>query len=287
MNTGTVQLHYREQGRGRVPVLFLHGNLGCGDWSDLVAQRLPSDMRLIAPDWRGCGDSPKPEPLDDYANYSMATHAGDMLALLDRLGVDHCDLFTHSTGDLIATHMLLAQPARFGRVVSISPVGPMGLPFTEEQIQGFRIMRDHPAIARSGVATAVSSLFRPESLAAGGGPPVFRDEVTEEQRTLFERVLARTQVLSDGIWVGTPLHLDRTYRDGTLRQRQAELDRPRLILQGAGDAWIPRADVQEMASTLPHCDLRIIEGVGHSLNVEAPDVCTEALVDFLRLAPNT
>lgn len=281
LETAAVQLHYRGELRGGTPVLFLHGNLGCGDWIDLVARRLAGDLGLIAPDWRGCGDSEKPVPEQDFANYSMAVHADDMLGLLDGLGIDHCHLLTHSTGDLIATHMLLRAPERFGRVLSISPVGPMGLAFTEAQLQGFGIMRDNPEVARAGLATAVPTLFDIGSLAPGRAP-AFADSATREQRELFEHLLARTRVLSDGIWVGTPYHLDRTWRDGGLRQRQEDFAHPRRILWGSEDAWIPRADVEEMADRMPRCELEVVEGIGHSLNVEAPDLCARAVEEFLR-----
>ncbi|MFV8836013.1 alpha/beta fold hydrolase [Aquisalimonas sp. APHAB1-3] len=282
MTTAPISLHYREQGGGTTPVLFIHGNLGCGDWVDLVARELPSSVRLIAPDWRGCGDSPKPEPAPDYANYGMAVHAADMLALLDRLEIGRCHLFTHSTGDLIATHMLLAEPERFGRIFSLSPVGPMGLPFAQSQLDGFRVMRDDMDVARMGLATAVSSLFEPESLGSGGQPR-FRAETSADQRTLFEHLLGRTRVLSDGVWLGTPYHLDQTYRSGQLRRRQAELTHPRRIVRGREDAWIPLADVEEMAECMPGCELQLIDGIGHSMNVEAPEACAASLLEFLTL----
>lgn len=276
----SVRLHYRGEVRGGTPVVFLHGNLGCGDWIDLVARRLGDALDLIAPDWRGCGESDKPLPDQDFANYSMAVHADDMLGLLNGLGIDHCHLLTHSTGDLIATHMLLQAPERFGRILSISPVGPMGLAFTEAQLQGFRIMRDTPDVARAGLASAVPTLFTAGSLAPGHAP-TFADSATSEQRALFEHLLARTRLLSDGIWVGTPYHLNRTWRDGGLRRRQPDLAHPRRILWGSEDAWIPRADVEEMAERMPRCELEVVEGIGHSLNVEAPDRCARVVEEFL------
>ncbi len=280
VDTPSVQLHYRSHGGGGPTVLFLHGNLGCGDWIDLVARRLPQGVTLIAPDWRGCGDSGKPALTDDYSNYAMDVHAADMLGLLDALDIRHCHLLTHSTGDLIATHMLLQAPERFGRVLSLSPVGPMGLPFTPEQRQGFEIMRDSPDVARAGLATAVPTLFRPESLGQGRLPE-YADTASDEQRRHFEHLLQRTQMLSDGIWLGTPYHLGRTWQDGGLRERQADLTHPRLILWGGEDAWIPRADVDDMAGRMPRCELRVVDGIGHSVNVEAPDLCADVVQSFL------
>src|SRR5205085_8198093 len=85
VQAGELNIAYVDRGTGSNVVLALHGNLGCADWLDLVLPLLPGNIRVIAAEWRGCGDSDKPDPLPDYSNYSMATHAGDMLALLDAL----------------------------------------------------------------------------------------------------------------------------------------------------------------------------------------------------------
>ncbi len=281
IQTARLRHHYLEHGTGDgTPVLFIHGNLGCGDWISLALPHLPSGMRIVAPDWRGCGDSDKPVPDQDFDNYSMQTHAADMLALLDALQINYCHLATHSTGDFIASHMLLQQPERFGRVLSLAPVGPMALAFTEQQIAGFAVMRDDSAVCWSALATAVSSLFRPETL-GGSGLPVFRETAGEAQRRHFQHLVGRTRQLSDGIWLGTPTQLNREHRSGGLRRHQAALRHPRRILWGELDAWIPRADVEEMQAQMPACRLDVIPGIGHSMNVEAPEAYATALRDFL------
>ena len=84
-----LKLNYVEHGTGENVVLAVHGNLGCADWLALVLPLLPQSLRVIAAEWRGCGDSDKPDPAADYSNYTMRTHAGDMLALLDALGKPH------------------------------------------------------------------------------------------------------------------------------------------------------------------------------------------------------
>jgi non-heme chloroperoxidase len=152
-------------GRGDVTVVFIHGNLVSKDWIELAAPLFPSGLRMIGIDWRGCGDSDRPKPAADYANYSMQQHAEDMLAALDTLGVKFCHLATHSTGGIIAARMLLAQPQRFGRVFALDPVTPPGMAFSGDQIALFRAMMASKELTRTVMATAGSSLFVPESMA--------------------------------------------------------------------------------------------------------------------------
>src|SRR3979490_2273470 len=151
-----------------VTVVFIHGNLASKDWIQLAAPLFPSGVRVIGIDWRGCGESDRPPPGPDFANYSMRQHALDMTAALDELRIPFCHLATHSTGGIIAARMLLKQPGRFGRVFALDPVTPLGMSFTADQVGLFRAMMMSREVTRVVMATAAASLFVPESLAANG-----------------------------------------------------------------------------------------------------------------------
>src|SRR5690348_7423666 len=76
-----LQLYFEVHGSGE-PLLVLHGFLGCSqDWAALPAEwREP--FQLIAPDLRGHGRSSNPSPV-----FRHDESAGDMIALLDHLGI--------------------------------------------------------------------------------------------------------------------------------------------------------------------------------------------------------
>ena len=80
IQAGDIELNYIEHGSGDKVVLAVHGNLGCAHWLDLALPLLPANLRIIAAEWRGCGDSDKPEPTADYSNYTMQTHAADQVS---------------------------------------------------------------------------------------------------------------------------------------------------------------------------------------------------------------
>ena len=113
VQAGELNIAYTERGHGQQRRARPSWQPGMQDWLDLVLPLLPTNIRVIAADWRGCGDSDKPDPLPDYSNYSMAAHADDMLALLDALSIERCHLYGHSTGGIICSHMLVAQPGAF------------------------------------------------------------------------------------------------------------------------------------------------------------------------------
>ena len=268
VRAGEVQLGWREWGEGDVTVVFIHGNLASKDWIELAAPLFPRGVRVVGIDWRGCGDSDRPPPTKDYANYSMQQHAADMLAALDELNIPFCHLATHSTGGIIAARMLLQQPDRFGRVLALDPVTPLGLAFNNEQIELFRAMMRSQEVTRAMMATAAPSLFVPESLAPNMVPQ-FRAGLGELQ-AFFERLLAQTFGVSEGIWIGTPFNLNLERETQELEQHMPEIRHPHLVMWGEKDGWIPPADLAAMAAAMPDCRLVTIPGVGHSMNLESP-----------------
>jgi len=268
VRAGDVHLGVRAWGEGDVTVVFIHGNLASKDWIELAAPLLPRRLRVVGVDWRGCGESDRPAPAPDYVNYSMQQHAVDMLAALDALKISFCHLAVHSTGGIIAARMLLAQPDRFGRVFALDPVTPLGMAFTKEQIGLFRAMMASRDVTRKVMATAASSLFMPESLLADAVPK-FRKGLGDGE-TFFEHILDQTFGVSEGVWIGTPTHLNLERESRELARRMAEIRHPHLVLWGEKDGWIPLADLEAMTAAMPDCRLVIVPGIGHSMNLEAP-----------------
>jgi len=283
VKAGDLTINYIEHGAGDNVVLAVHGNLGCADWLGLVLPLLPSTIRVIAAEWRGCGDSDKPEPTKDYANYSMDTHARDMLNLLDALGIERCHLYGHSTGGIICSHMLTMQPKRFGKVLMLDPVTPLGLQLAPGQIGVLTQMKIDAKVAFAGLASAAPTLFRPETLVAGQMPQ-FADITPEPQRALFKLLIERTRLLSDGIWFGTPHNLALEWESKALAPKMPAMMHEHLILYGKLDYWIPREHVDEMSMRLPNCKLEVFPYVGHSMNLEVPLLFARVFADYFRAA---
>lgn len=279
VKVGGLSLSYIEHGTGDNVVLAVHGNLGCADWLDLVMPLLPESIHVIAAEWRGCGDSDKPEPSNDYSNYSMDTHARDMMGLIDALGIKRCHLYGHSTGGIIVSHMLAMMPERFGKVLMLDPVSPMGIQLAPGQIGVLTQMKNDRDMAFAGLASAAPSLFRPETMVAGQMPQ-YTNITAPAQRELFERLIEKTRILSDGIWFGTPHNLAREWDSQALAAKIPQMTHEHLILYGKMDYWIPREQIDEMAKRLPNCRLEIFPYVGHSMNLEVPLLFARIFTDY-------
>ncbi|KAF0676229.1 alpha/beta fold hydrolase [Profundibacterium mesophilum] len=110
-------LHYLDEGEG-LPLLCLSGLTRNSSDFDYVAPYLDG-VRLIRPDYRGRGRS----EWTGAPSYTVPTEAGDVLALLDHLGLERAALLGTSRGGMIA--MLLAATAKERLAgVCLNDIGP-------------------------------------------------------------------------------------------------------------------------------------------------------------------
>jgi len=282
IKAGDITLNYIEHGSGDNVVLAVHGNLGCAEWLALALPLLPANVRIIVAEWRGCGESDKPEATKDYSNYNFTVHAQDMIALADALGIGRCHLYGHSTGGIIISRMLLLAPQRFKKILMLDPVTPLGLALAPGQIDVLNQMKRDRDFAFAGMASAAPSLFRPETMVAGQTPR-YDEATTAAQRELFELLIERTRVLSDGIWFGVPHNLALEFESGALAKRMPEMTQEHLVLFGKLDYWVPREHVDAMAKALPNCRLEVFPYVGHSMNIEQPLLFARVFSDFFHV----
>jgi pimeloyl-ACP methyl ester carboxylesterase len=92
-------------GQGPPAVLLHGGSLTARTW-DYVALALRADFRLLALDLRGHGAS-------DWAeDYSMESHASDLVAVVDGLGIVRTRLVGMSLGGMVACEFALCHPDR-------------------------------------------------------------------------------------------------------------------------------------------------------------------------------
>lgn len=113
--SGTVDLHYRQYGQpnNNATLVLLHGLFGASSNWGTVANQLAPNYHVIAPDLRNHGRSPH---ADDV---SYAALVKDVIALLDKLAIQHACVVGHSMGGKLAMQMAVQHPQR---VTSIAVV---------------------------------------------------------------------------------------------------------------------------------------------------------------------
>src|ERR1700752_1612134 len=110
-----LQLYYEIRGTAR-PLVLLHGGLLTIDLNfGPLLEPLAASRQVIAVEVQGHGHTGDPgRPM------TIEALAGDVVALLDHLGIPRADLFGFSLGGLVACAVALGAPSRAGKLIVAS-----------------------------------------------------------------------------------------------------------------------------------------------------------------------
>ncbi|MGN9837810.1 alpha/beta fold hydrolase [Nonomuraea sp. H19] len=245
-----VTLHHIDEGPRDAPVLLLVHGWG-GDaraWAPVTAA-LPPRFRVIAPDLRGHGHSSGPP-----AGYRPAELAADLVALMDRLGVETAVPVGHSMGAQIVTALAVGHPGRVRSLVVVDPA--YGADAEEERLFAGRLA----ALRADGAAAAV------RQLGADALPPAVRDQLLATPG----HVLAECY---EGMYVTAEAFGTRRAAETYLAGRRC----PVLSLHS-----LPEPAAWESAIPAPPGS-RVVTwpGTGHFLHLERPEAFAALLTQWL------
>src|SRR5947209_15147120 len=115
-----LRLRTLEWGRpGALPIICVHGYTSSAEAFNALARRLQDRAHIVAMDVRGHGESAwSPE-----GAYQYADQAGDLAALVDRLGIERFVLIGTSMGGIVAMAYAAQHPQRL-RALAINDIGP-------------------------------------------------------------------------------------------------------------------------------------------------------------------
>jgi pimeloyl-ACP methyl ester carboxylesterase len=114
-----IRIHYQQVGDGP-DLVMVHGITGnLAIWHLRLVPALWDRFRILTYDLRGHGHSDTPP-----AGYSPDAMAGDLLELLDALGIERPAIVGHSYGADVALYFAAAHPERVSQVVAIESALP-------------------------------------------------------------------------------------------------------------------------------------------------------------------
>ncbi|NUO65704.1 MAG: alpha/beta fold hydrolase [Gemmatimonadaceae bacterium] len=256
MTDDTFGLAHEESGEG-FPVILLHGFPH--DHTLWAAQMtgLEGHCRVIAPDLRGFGESVATPP------YTIDRYADDVIALMDRLGIERAVIGGLSMGGYIAFSMWRRHRARFrGLMLIDTRAGADGDEAKQRRAQQIEVVR------RDGVATLAPRLVE-SSVSA---------RTRERHPEVVERLLAMmSRQPAEGVAGALQAMTRRADSTPTLKT----IDVPTLIVVGAEDVATPVEDARKMHEAIAGSTLEIIEGAGHLSNLERPAAVNHVMSEFI------
>jgi 3-oxoadipate enol-lactonase / 4-carboxymuconolactone decarboxylase len=248
----TVDLHHRLDGPAGAPVVAFGTSLGVAlaMW-DAQAAALARRFRVLRFDHRGHGGSPVPP-----GPYTVEEMAGDVVALLDRLGIERAHYCGLSLGGMVGMRLALDHPERIDRLVVCCTSAHLGPP---------EMWKERAATAREQgvgplVAAALERWFTPDA-----------------PRAMIDRLEAMLRAMDPEGYAGGCEALAAN----DLRGRLGAIRAPTLAIAGAEDPAAPPFHLEAIRDEIPGARLHVIERARHIANVERADEFNRALLGFL------
>ncbi|KAG8389508.1 hypothetical protein BUALT_Bualt02G0236700 [Buddleja alternifolia] len=307
IHTNGINIHVAEIGEGPA-VLFLHGFPELWyTWRHQMLSLSSRGYRAIAPDLRGYGDSDAPPCASNYTAFHIV---GDLVGLLDALGLDRVFLVGHDWGAVMAWYFCLLRPDRIKALVNMSVVFSPRNP-KRKPIESLRaVLGDDYYIcrfqepgeaeeefARAGTARVIKKFLAsrnpappkvPKEIGFGGRsqkpitlPPWLSENDVQYYVTKFDqkgftgglnyyRAMDLNWELTAG-WTGVQIKVPVKFIVGDLDITYNTPGVKQYIHNGGFKKRVPF--LQELV---------IMEGVAHFLQLEKPEEISEHIYDFIQ-----
>jgi len=252
-----------------VPLVLVMGATASMLWwpDDLLDALVAAGFRVVRFDHRDTGLSSRSGP--GGAAYTVEDMAGDVLAVMDALGLGRAHLAGLSLGGLIGQVLALQVPER---LASLTLIGSEPLGWDGPPLPGIApgFMNHFAGVAaldwddRDAVAGFLLGIAR---LCAGSGAPF--DAAREGDR--IARDLARApDAASAFAHAGVGLAGDWT-------GRWRDIALPVTVVHGAEDPILPLPNGRALAQGIAGARLVVLDGVGHELPARAVPALVAAL----------
>ena len=265
----------RWDGEDPEPWLLLHGWMDAGATFQFLADALPPEHSLVAPDWRGFGASEWP-----VDGYWFPDYYADLDALIEELRPKApVTLIGHSMGANIAMMYAGLRPQRVRAVVSIEG---FGLPRTRHEQAPERLrtwldeLRATPAFARFPSHAAFAQYLRKRS-----------PRLPEDRAEIIARAWA-AEAPDGGIRMRADPRHKRVnpvlYRREEAEACWREIRAPLLLVAGADSDHVRRYGgdaFDTMRALIPRFTLVTVADAGHMVHHEQPEAVAAAIEQFM------
>ena len=117
VDTNGIRMHYVEQGTGPLVVLCHGWPESWYSWRHQIPALAAAGFRVVAPDQRGYGQTDAPQPIDSY---NILNLVGDIVGLVNSLGVESAVIAGHDWGAPVAWNSALLRPDIFRAIALLS-----------------------------------------------------------------------------------------------------------------------------------------------------------------------
>lgn len=302
-----IELAYYEAGPRRgVPIVLCHGFPELAfSWRHQIKALADAGRWVIAPDQRGYGLSSRPS---EFTDYDMEHLTGDLVGLLDHLGVEKAIFVGHDWGGIVVWQMPLMHPARVAGVIGLNtpfmpraPADPilimrnrfgpdMYIVWFQTPGDADKVLSEDPARTMRFFMRKPRMMQQAAQAPEGGSTFAFKDLLrqwdgnyapdaflTEDELAFFVDTFARTGFTGGINW----------YRNFTRNWERAErlptrVDGvPCLMITAEKDAVLSPEMAEPMPAFIGDLETHMVKDSGHWTQQEKPDDVNRLMLDWL------
>ncbi|MBK8295237.1 MAG: alpha/beta hydrolase [Solirubrobacterales bacterium] len=242
--------------------MVIHGSGGAINWWDDLIPLLSPDHRVIAIDMLGYGGSAKPD-----SGYSIDSQAGLVAQVLASLSVKNAVAVGHSLGGKVVTALAEQSPDLVAGITIID-TGPDSSYGT---LTGGAKLAQLPLIGPAMWRVAPDFMIRKnvgQGFAPGYDvPDKYVDDIREMSYPAYHQSFEEQNDYTDEI---------------PLSERLEKTGKPLLIIFGAKDQIFSAREALSAYAAIPGVTTKLIQGSGHSPQIEAPEETAAAINDFAK-----
>ena len=282
-----------EPAPGQAPLVLLHGWMDVAASFQFVVDALSDtfvrNRFIIAPDWRGYGDTDG----GGVDNYWFPDYVADLEFLVDHFSPETpIDLVGHSLGGNVAMFYAGIRPERVRRLVNLEgfggpPTEPAQAPgrYADwlDQLKKFRrgelALRPYDTV--DGVARRLAKT----------NPRLARDPAGRDKAEWLAGHWARANAQGQWEILGDPAHKiinAQLLRVDELLEIYKRITMPLLAVEASDDAmwqwWrgrFTREQYHERLQSVPDCRIAVVDDAGHMLHHDQPGQLAALLEPFL------
>lgn len=308
INTNGIDMAVYESGpKDGLPVVLCHGFPELAySWRHQLPALASAGYRVIAPDQRGYGRTSRPDKVEDY---DMPHLTGDLVGMLDALGLKKAVFVGHDWGGIVVWSMPLLHPDRVLGVIGVNtpffarpPIDPIAAMRAMRGENNYIVFFQKPGEADAILAQNVGKSFR--FFMRKNTVTAKEFESAPQSAKNFELVRALQE--DESTWRGAPLLTEaemkyfvdtytRTgftgginwYRNLTRnwelsKDVEQKVNVPSLMIMAENDVVLPPSLTEGMERYVPDLEKVLIEGSGHWTQQEKPDETSHAMIDWLK-----
>jgi pimeloyl-ACP methyl ester carboxylesterase len=259
-----LRIHYRDEGSGP-PLVLLHGVMASlHTWDGWVAE-LQRHYRVLRFDLPGFGFS------DDLpGDLYTPEHGARLMELTMRaLGLERFHLAGNSLGGFLAWNYAAAYPQRIEKLVLLSPIA------FSQRLPGVIDLVSLPGVGELAKRVVPRAIVHANVREVFGNPRAVSPELLARYTYFAQRKAGRR----------TMVKMFRTLKayndDPSITRHLASITAPTLLMWGSSDRWVPPSLLGEWRRHLPHAQIRLYPGLGHTPMEESPAITARDAHGFL------